>query len=298
MAFRKLANCLVCNSTNLKKVLNLNKQPLANAYLKSNKKREKKYDLAVNCCKECTHLQLTIAVDPKIIYNNYDYVSGTTKTLKNYMNDFYNLCIKNIGTTYRKNILDIGCNDGSQLDVFKKKKFKTFGVDPAKNIYKLSSKKHKILCEFFNNKTVEKFDEKFDIIVLQNSFAHNPNPFNLLLNIKKLMDKNSTLFIQTSQADMCKNNEFDTIYHEHINFFNIKSMKILAERCGLKLHNVVKKPIHGTSYIFVIKFFSTQNKIKQILKNEKFLNYKFYKKWGKICLNNVRNLKKNFEKLK
>ena len=84
MAFRKLTNCLVCNSTDLKKVLDLNKQPLANAYLKSNKKKEKKYDLAVNCCKKCTHLQLTIAVDPKIIYKNYDYVSGTTKTLKNY----------------------------------------------------------------------------------------------------------------------------------------------------------------------------------------------------------------------
>ena len=56
------------------------------------------------------------------------------------MHDFYNLCIKNVGTSYRKNILDIGCNDGSQLDVFKKKNFKTFGVDPAKNIYKLSSK--------------------------------------------------------------------------------------------------------------------------------------------------------------
>ena len=99
------------------------------------------------------------------------------------------------------------------------------------------------------------------------------------------MDKNSTLFIQTSQADMCKNNEFDTIYHEHINFFNTKSMKALAEKCGLKLHNVVKKPIHGTSYIFVIKFSSDQKKIKKILKNEKFLNYNFYKKWGKICLN-------------
>ena len=298
MAFRKLANCLVCNSTDLKKVLDLNKQPLANAYLKSNKKKEKKYDLAVNCCKKCTHLQLTIAVDPKIIYKNYDYVSGTTKTLKNYMHDFYNLCIKNVGTSYRKNILDIGCNDGSQLDVFKKKNFKTFGVDPAKNIYKLSSKKHKILCEFFSNKTAEKFDEKFDIIVLQNSFAHNPDPLNLLLNIKKLMDKNSTLFIQTSQADMCKNNEFDTIYHEHINFFNTKSMKTLAEKCGLKLHNVVKKPIHGTSYIFVIKFSSDQKKIKKILKNEKFLNYNFYKKWGKICLNNVKNLKKRVDKFK
>ena len=50
-----------------------------------------------------------------------------------------------------------------------------------------------------------------------------------------------TLFIQTSQAEMCKNNEFDTIYHEHINFFNVRSMKTLVEKCGLKLHDVVKK---------------------------------------------------------
>ena len=298
MAFRKLRKCLVCNSTNLKKVLDLNKQPLANAYLKSPKKKEKKYDLVVNCCKRCTHLQLSIAVDPKIIYKNYDYVSGTTKTYKSYMNDFYNLCINNVRTTHRKNILDIGCNDGSQLDIFKKQNFKTFGVDPAKNIYKLSSKKHKIFCEFFNSKTVEKFNEKFDIIVLQNSFAHNSNPLSLLLNIKKLMDKNSTLFIQTSQADMCKNNEFDTIYHEHINFFNTRSMKTLAERSGLKLHNVIKKPIHGTSYIFVIKFSSNERKIKKILKRENFLNYNFYKKWGKTCLKNVKNLKIRVDKFR
>ena len=295
MAFRKLTKCLICGSTKLKKVLDLNKQPLANSYLKSAKEKENKYDLVVNCCIKCTHLQLSIAVDPKIIYKKYAYVSGTTRTIKNYMKDFYNLCIKNVRTTYRKNILDIGCNDGTQLDIFKKQNFKTFGVDPAKNIFKLSSKKHKILCEFFNNKTVEKLNKKFDIIILQNSFAHNPNPLSLLFNIKKLMDNNSTLFIQTSQAEMCKNNEFDTIYHEHINFFNVRSMKTLVEKCGLKLHDVVKKSIHGTSYIFVIKFSSNQNKIKKILKHENFLNYDFYKNWGKTCLKNVKNLKKKVD---
>ena len=67
------------------------------------------------------------------------------------------------------------------------------------------------------------------------------------------MHKNSTLIIQTSQADMCKNNEFDTVYHEHINFFNIKIFKFLNERANLKLHNVEKNPIHGSSYLFVIK---------------------------------------------
>ena len=298
MAFRKLNHCLACNSKNLKKVLNLNKQPLANSFLKKKSSKEKKYQLIVNCCLKCTHLQLSIAVNPKIIYKKYDYVSGTTLTYKKYMKDFYKFCVNNANKLKYKNILDIGCNDGSQLDVFKKNKFKTYGVDPAKNIYKISSKNHKIICDFFTEKVVKKFNQKFDIIISQNSFAHNPNPRKLLQNIKKVMHSNSSVFIQTSQANMCKNNEFDTIYHEHINFFNVKSMKNLVEKSGLKLHQVIKKPIHGTSYIFEVKLFSNQKKITNILKKEKFLNYKFYKNWGRICSNNLKLLKTKIEKLK
>jgi hypothetical protein len=62
----------------------------------------------------------------------------------------------------------------------------------------------------------------------------------------------TALFIQTSQADMVINNEFDTIYHEHVNFFNANSMRELAKRAGLHLVDVVKTPIHGNSYIFVL----------------------------------------------
>ena len=119
MAFRKLNHCLACNAKNLKKVLNLNKQPLANSFLKNKNSKEKKYELLVNCCLNCTHLQLSIAVDPKIIYKKYDYVSGTTSTYREYMKDFYKFCLNNTKQLKYKNILDIGCNDGSQLDVFK-----------------------------------------------------------------------------------------------------------------------------------------------------------------------------------
>ena len=289
---------MVCDSSNLRKVLDLNKQPLANSFLKNKNINQKSYELIVNCCLDCTHLQLSIVVDPKIIYKNYDYVSGTTSTYKKYMYEFYNFCLKNTKITKLRNVLDIGCNDGSQLDIFKNKKFKTIGVDPAKNIYKISSKKHRIICDFFNSNTIKKIDKKFDIIISQNSFAHNPNPKKFLNNVKKVMHKKSVFFIQTSQAEMCQNNEFDTIYHEHINFFNIKSMKKLAENCGLKLHYVEKKPIHGTSYIFVLRLFSNQKKIKNILKKEKFLNYKFYKNWGRTCLKNVKFLKRKLSKIK
>ena len=291
MAYRKLNYCLACGSKELRKVLNLNKQPLANSYLKSKNIKQQKYELKVNCCLKCTHLQLSIAVDPEKIYKRYDYVSGTTLTYRKFMKKFYKICIKNT-SLLKKNILDIGCNDGSQLDVFKSNNFQTYGIDPAKNIFKISSKKHKVICDFFTEKSVKKLKKKFDIIIAQNSFAHNPNPADFLINAKKLMQNNSTIFIQTSQADMCKNNEFDTIYHEHINYFNVKSMNKLTNRVGLKLHNVFKDPIHGTSYIFVIKLKSDQKNIIKILNEEKYLNYNFYLKWGKFCKKKVTFLQK------
>ena len=138
MAFIRIKNCLACGSDRLSKILDLKKQPLANSYLKNIYQKERKYELVVNSCLKCTHLQLSIAVDPKTIYKKYDYVSGTTKTYLTYMNKFYKFCIRNSSKFIYKNVLDVGCNDGSQLNVFKKNNFKTFGVDPAKNIYQLS----------------------------------------------------------------------------------------------------------------------------------------------------------------
>ena len=298
MAFVKIKNCLACGSNKLSNILNLNKQPLANSYLRNSIQKEKKYELKVNACLECTHLQLSIAVNPKLIYQNYDYVSGTTKTYLKYMKEFYKFCIKNSSKSVYKNILDVGCNDGSQLDVFKKNNFNTFGVDPAKNIYKISSRKHKIYCDFFNKKVVKKINKKFDLIIFQNSFAHNPNPYELLLNLRKLMHTESTLVIQTSQAEMCRNGEFDTVYHEHINFFNVKSMNELTKRANLKLHHVEKKPIHGTSYLFVIKIKSSSKKVLKILNKEKYLNQSYYKKWAKDCYTIVKKIQKKVQVLK
>lgn len=293
MAYKKLNFCLCCKSNKLKTVLNLNKQPLANSFLNNLDEKEKTYPLAVNACTNCTHLQLTHIVDPKIIYRNYDYVSGTTKTYLNYMKSFFFICKKNTDLKKPNSVLDIGCNDGSQLDVFKKRGFTTCGIDPAKNIYKISKKKHKIFCNFFDKKIVKRINRKFDIVISQNSFAHNPNPSNFLINAKKIMHNKSILVIQTSQANMCKNKEFDTIYHEHINFFNIKSMKILIERCGLYLSNVIKNKIHGTSYIFIIKNYNQKNKsLNKKINKEKYLNIYYYKKWSESCFHNVRKLKK------
>jgi hypothetical protein len=85
-----------------------------------------------------------------------------------------------------------------------------------------------------------------------NAFAHNDNQLELLKNAKERLSDNGLMFATTSQANMILNGEFDTIYHEHLSFYNIKSAKALCDRAGLNLIDVYKHPIHGTSYIFVI----------------------------------------------
>ncbi len=81
---------------------------MANSYLSKSNSKDKRYELKVNCCIDCTHLQLSIAVDPKIIYQDYDYLSGTSKTYKNYMEKFYKLALRNNKRLVNKNVLDIG----------------------------------------------------------------------------------------------------------------------------------------------------------------------------------------------
>jgi len=289
-------NCLACGSKKLTKSLQLGKQPLANSFKESLGSDEYKYDLGLNLCTDCFHLQLTTTVDPKIIYKNYLYVSGTSKTLKDYSNWFAGL-VDEVIDRQSYNILDIGCNDGTQLDSFKSLGYNTYGIDPAENIHLLSSKNHKVVCDYFNKNSAESFNVIFDSIIAQNVFAHNPNPLQFLETCKNIMSDHTLLLIQTSQADMVLNNEFDTIYHEHINFFNINSMNELCKRAGLNLVDVFKTPIHGTSYVFAIsKTIAHPYYIQNLITMEnKLLQLETYKSWENNIIINMKNLKNTIQ---
>jgi 2-polyprenyl-3-methyl-5-hydroxy-6-metoxy-1,4-benzoquinol methylase len=266
-----LNSCVVCDDKKIKLVLNLGDQPLANNFLDT-PKIETFFPLRINACSSCFHLQLSHSVSGNLLYKNYLYRSGTTNTYKKYMEWFALNSLKYFKIK-PNNVLDIGCNDGTQLDFYKHIGLETYGIDPAENLYQYSSKNHMIKKDFFTHEI--NFNKKFDIVIMQNSFAHQPNPKKFLRDIKKNMSDNSLLFLQTSQADMIKNNEFDTIYHEHVNFYCTNSMNTLVEKCGLYIRDIFKNDIHGTSYIFVItKNVMDRNMscIKQFLEEENKVN--------------------------
>jgi 2-polyprenyl-3-methyl-5-hydroxy-6-metoxy-1,4-benzoquinol methylase len=254
--YKELVLCLCCKTEN-KLFLDLGLQPLANNYHEINEQCEV-YPLKLKYCPNCFHCQLSHAVNPELLFKTYKYVSGTSQTGMNFFREnarFINeyKCINtDINFFTEKRVLDIASNDGSQLDCFKELGWTTYGVDPATNLVPISIQKgHNVICDFWNE-SVAKLLPIMDVITAQNVFAHTQYLDEFLQACKLIMDDNTSLFIQTSQKNMIVNNEFDTTYHEHISFYNTKSMKTLVERNGLYLNRVLDAEIHGHSYIFEI----------------------------------------------
>ena len=255
LKYTHITSCLACGGKHLTKFLDLGNQPLANSYVKQ-PQQENTYPLELQYCEECTHVQLTVSVDPDELFKNYLYVSGTTSTGKQHFSDFVG-----ITETYVPkitNVLDIACNDGSQLEFYKQKGYKTFGIDPAENLLDLSSRQGNIICDYLTADNIKSFGVEFDVIVAQNVFAHLAYTKDFLEYSASCLSNTGAIFIQTSQANMIFNGEFDTVYHEHLSFFSPKSMQALARSAGLKLVDIQMPSIHGTSYIFVLRKHGTE----------------------------------------
>ena len=300
---QEIKQCLCCRKQN-KFLLDLGYQPLANDFHHKGFISEV-YPLRLMYCDSCFHCQLSHAVNPEILFKNYKYVSGTSQTGLKFFSDNASF-INSLFTQERDQekelkVLDIACNDGSQLDYFKELGWKTYGVDPAENICPIAeSKGHIIKCDFWNSISANSLPI-MDVITAQNVFAHTQYIDEFLQDCKLIMDDNTRLFIQTSQRDMIKNGEFDTTYHEHISFYSSLSMLRLTERNDLYLNSVHHRDIHGGSYIFEISKLQKRGNVTQILNEEKdsgLYGISIYEKFrlgGMRSVNNVKRELMNFD---
>lgn len=284
----KIEKCLCCEGE-IKSLINYGEMPLANNY-----NVKEKFPLEVMLCSDCKHLQLSEAVDSDILFKDYPYMSGMPKTSIQYFKDFAENTLRYFPEA--KSILDIACNDGAQLDAYKNAGLNTFGVDPAENLIPIArSKGHTVVCS-----KMEDYDRsrKFDIITAQNVVAHTSTPDKFLEKCKEVMDDNSYLFIATSQADMVINGEYDTLYHEHISYFNTSSMKELLTRVGLFLVDVFTVPMHGTSYVFVVKTHPEEDPVTKRLIKERvagLFDEATYGQWVEKCMVQQVSKKKEIE---
>ena len=250
---KKIKKCILCSSKNLKNVISIGNVPPVNQLTSKPGMKIRSIQANLLYCKTCGHGQQEYQFDEEKIFKNYKYVSGTTKTLNKFFKDFANLI--NNSLEKNDNILELACNDGTFLKYLNNKKLNLFGIDPAKKIlpYKIK-KKIKFYNKFW---PIKNFNKNFKLIIGFNVLAHCKNPSLFFQESVKHLDDDGVLIFQTSQVNMFKNFEFDTIYHEHYSFFTKQSMEFLGNKFNLK-YKLFQTDIHGDSLLAI--FYKTKNK--------------------------------------
>ena len=274
----KIKNCRSCKSKSLTNLYSLGKQTLTGIFPPKKESRITKGNLSMVICNKCKLLQLEHNFDANEMYgDNYGYMSSLNKSMISHLKlkalnlkKRYNLKIKN-------NVLDIGSNDGTFLSFFNNK-FKLFGCDPTiKKFSKYYRSDINQLPFFFSSELFK--DKKFNLITSISMFYDLPDPLNFAKEINSILHKDGVWHIELSYMPMMiKNRSYDTICHEHLEYYSLKSLKYLLDKAGLKIINLSFNQINGGSIEVDIvkkksKFSECKHLINWVLKSERLNKY-------------------------
>ncbi len=268
---KKIKHCLLCKYKNLKPLLNLGNLYVSNFVKKNEVKKGIKAPLKLMYCKNCTLIQLSHIAPQEIMYKRfYWYRSGVTKIMKQGLRDIFSESLKYVSMKKNDVVLDIGANDGTLLKYYKKRKFKTIGCEPARNLQKELKKNCDFrITNFWNKKYLESILKKKKlnrpkIITAIGMFYDLENPNQFIRDAAESLDEKGIFVAQLMcLKSMIEKNDLGNICHEHIEFYSIQSLKYLFENNGLEIFKISENDINGGSYrIYCRKIKNGSIKIK------------------------------------
>lgn len=309
---RKRANCRVCGHGNLNKVISLGSMPPANAFLKKEelKAKEPSFPLEVYFCNNCAFVQLIDIVDPELLFRNYVYVSSTSPVFVEHFKELANNITARFNLQKDSLVVDVGSNDGILLKPFKELGMKVLGIDPAEKIAEMATKNGiETLPVFFDAKVAKeivKSKGNAKIITATSVFSHVDDLDDFIDGVKELLADDGMFIIEVYYLkELIEKRLFDTIYHEHLSYFTLKTMMALMERLGMEVFDADKTDTHGGSLrVFVQKKNGNRKKtesIKDFLNEEekaKLYELSTYTKFAEKIERNKQALNKLLKDLK
>ena len=295
-------NCYICLSKKLTKFLDLGKHPPPLNFITKDQSTETQetFPLEVCFCEDCGLVQLANAVDPKIMFKEYLYTSGISTAFRNHLESFAKTMIDKFSPNNDELVIDIASNDGTLLKFFQNLGMRVLGIEPS-NIADIAKENGiDTVKEFFNEsvaKNILSDNGQAKIITITNAFAHIQDLDSIMNGIKLLLDKDG-VFVSESQylADIIEKLEYDTIYHEHLRYYSLKSLMKLFDRYDMEVFDCERISSHGGSIrvyaSFKGKFSKTQN-IQQILEMEnklKLASFTTFEKFANRVYKNRENL--------
>jgi hypothetical protein len=250
--YKKLTKCRICNSENFENVLSLGKQNLTGVFPKTVDTEVTSGPLDLVWCRKCGLLQLGHSYDLTEMYgDNYGYRSGLNKSMVRHLSDKINVLESFVNLKAGDVVLDIGSNDATSLKAYKTEKILKIGIDPTGNKFKeYYTDDIKLVAEFFTTENYKKIEsQKAKIVTSIAMFYDLESPIDFAKNIEKILDDNGIWhFEQSYMPSMLRMHSYDTICHEHLEFYSLTVVKYILEEAGLKIIDVVMNAVNGGSF--------------------------------------------------
>lgn len=249
----KLNYCQVCGCEDLELVIDVGHQPLCDSLLTEDRldQPEVHYPLRLWRCPKCTLTQLDHVVDGSVVYSpEYPYRSGITNELRVYQEAFADSVVEKIGMAEGSLCVDIGSNDGTLLTGFKRRNMTALGVEPT-NIAKIARSENGIetIQSFFTEAVAREIVADrgpAKVVTTTNVFAHMAPLGEVMRGITALLDKDGVFITESHYLlDVLHGAQYDTIYHEHIRTYSLKSLVTLFAYYNMEVFDVQRADRYG-----------------------------------------------------
>lgn len=269
---RPIKCCQICNSKRLESILFVGYLPPVNTMpaVGSLPVEEPAYPLEMLRCGDCGLVQIGLEVDHEVLFpESYPYLSGSTRILRSNFADLRaeSECLLKLAKD--KLVIDIGSNDGTLLSNFHEAGYPVLGIEPSQAADVAISRGIKTLKTYFNRDIARNLAGergKAQLITAANVFAHIGDIHSVVDGIIELLDEKG-VFVSESHylLDLVETIQYDTIYHEHLRYYSLGSLKHLLAEHGLEVFHIKRIPTHGGS----IRVYSSRIGQREILSSVK-----------------------------
>ncbi|RAU23594.1 SAM-dependent methyltransferase [Paramagnetospirillum kuznetsovii] len=246
--------CRLCGGKHLSLVVKLAPTPPANAFVPAAERarEQERFPLDVFFCDDCAHVQLLDVVDPRVLFEHYVYVSGTSPVFVKHFEDYAGFVMERFKPVSGGLVLDIGSNDGTLLSFFQKAGMTVLGVDPAQEIAAAACARGiETLCGFFGadmGAEIAANRGKAQVITANNVFAHIDNLAGVVDGVRALLAPAGVFVFEVSYlVDVVRDTLFDTIYHEHLDYHSVGPLVRFFAAKGMQLVEAIRVGSHGGS---------------------------------------------------